>query len=94
MSGKYQSIKEFSSAESRAKKYSPETISEMQKIIDDIIQNELPENTSLAQYALYWVLKHDAVSCVIPGCKSPEQVRLNASAADLEIMDYKHPLDI
>ncbi len=93
LSGKYQSIKEFSSAESRAKKYPPETISRMQKEIDDIISNELPKNTTMAQYALYWVLKHDAVSCVIPGCKSPEQVRLNASAADIDAMNYHHPLD-
>ncbi len=94
LSGKYQNIKEFSSAESRAKKYNPETISRMQKIIDDIIENELPENTSLPQYALSWVLKHDAVSSVIPGCKSPEQARQNAETADLEIMNYQHPLDI
>lgn len=66
----------------------------MQKIIDDIIENELPENTSLPQYALSWVLKHDAVSSVIPGCKSPEQARQNAETADLEIMNYQHPLDI
>ncbi len=94
LSGKYQNISEFSSSESRAKKYNPETIARMQKEIDGIMKNELPENTPLASYALAWVLKHDAVSSVIPGCKSPEQVRINASAADLEIMNYKHPYDI
>jgi hypothetical protein len=28
---------------------------------------------------------------VIPGCKSPEQVEDNAKAADLAIVDPKHP---
>jgi myo-inositol catabolism protein IolS len=94
LSGKYQNIKEFSSLESRAKKYNAEKINEMQKIIDNIIANELPADTTLSQYALYWVLKHTAVSSVIPGCKSPEQVRQNAATADLEIMNYHHPLDL
>ena len=94
LSGKYQDIREFSSKESRSKKYPPVMITSMQKTINDIIEKELPEKTTLAQYALYWVLKHVAVSSVIPGCKSPEQVRLNASTADIEIMNYRHPLDI
>jgi myo-inositol catabolism protein IolS len=37
---------------------------------------------SMAQAALQYVLAHPAVSCAIPGAKSPEQIAANAAAAD------------
>jgi aryl-alcohol dehydrogenase-like predicted oxidoreductase len=37
----------------------------------------------MAQFALRWILMWDAVTCVIPGGKNPEQVSANASASDL-----------
>ena len=43
----------------------------------------VPPDATLAQLALRWILMHDAVSTVIPGARSPEQVRGNAAAADL-----------
>ena len=41
-----------------------------------------PDDATLAQFALRWILMHDAVSTVIPGARSPEQARANAAAAD------------
>ena len=41
-----------------------------------------PAGTSLPQFALRWILMSDAVSCVIPGAKKPEQVEENCRAAD------------
>jgi len=38
---------------------------------------------TLAQFALRWVLMHPAVTCAIPGAKTPEQAEGNAAAADL-----------
>jgi aryl-alcohol dehydrogenase-like predicted oxidoreductase len=43
----------------------------------------VPPGATLAQLALRWILTFDAVSTVIPGAKTPEQVRANAAAADL-----------
>jgi aryl-alcohol dehydrogenase-like predicted oxidoreductase len=43
----------------------------------------VPEDATLAQLALRWILGFDAVSTVIPGAKTPEQARANAAAADL-----------
>src|SRR3954468_24727139 len=43
----------------------------------------VPQDATLAQLALRWILMHDAVSTVIPGARSPEQARANAAAADL-----------
>jgi len=43
----------------------------------------VPEGATLAQVALRWILRFEAVSTVIPGTKTPEQARANAAAADL-----------
>lgn len=45
-------------------------------------ETEVPEGMPMAQWALRWCLQNPAVSAIIPGCKSAEQVRLNAAAAD------------
>ena len=43
----------------------------------------MPQGMSMSQFALRWILMHDAVSCAIPGAKRPEQVQENCRAADL-----------
>jgi aryl-alcohol dehydrogenase-like predicted oxidoreductase len=43
----------------------------------------VPDEGTLAQAALRWILDFDAVSTVIPGAKTPEQARANAAAARL-----------
>ena len=43
----------------------------------------VPPGATLAQFALRWILSFDAVTCVIPGARRPDQVRDNAAAADL-----------
>jgi aryl-alcohol dehydrogenase-like predicted oxidoreductase len=47
----------------------------------------VPEGASMAQFALRWILMHDAVSTVIPGARNPEQARANAAAAGLAPLD-------
>lgn len=42
-----------------------------------------PEGTTMAQFALRWILMFDAVTCAIPGAKNPAQAEDNARAADL-----------
>ena len=37
----------------------------------------------MATFALRWILMHDAVTCVIPGAKRPDQVDDNCDAGDL-----------
>jgi len=43
----------------------------------------LPQDFTMAQFALKWILMHDAVSCTIPGAKRPTQVEDNCRASDL-----------
>lgn len=56
-----------------------------------IRETEMPENVPMAAWALAWCLQHTAVTCVIPGCKSIEQVESNAGAADLDLVRDDHP---
>jgi len=43
----------------------------------------VPPHATLAQFALRWILMSDAVTCAIPGAKTPAQARDNVGAADL-----------
>ena len=47
------------------------------------IAASVPPGMTTAQAALRWLLDHDEVSVIIPGARNAEQVRGNASAADL-----------
>jgi len=39
---------------------------------------------TMAQFALRWILSHEAVSTVIPGAKNADQARANAAASEME----------
>ena len=56
-----------------------------------IAATEVPAGVPMAQWALAWCLRNPAVTAVIPGCKSPDQVRANATAATLDIGQADHP---
>jgi aryl-alcohol dehydrogenase-like predicted oxidoreductase len=43
----------------------------------------VPPGATMAQFALRWILMNEAVSCAIPGAKTPAQAEDNVRAADL-----------
>ena len=43
----------------------------------------VPEGWSLADFALRWILDHDAVSTIIAGCSHPDQIDRNVRASSL-----------
>ena len=43
----------------------------------------VPEGWNLADFALRWILDHDAVSTIIAGCSRPQQITANIRASDL-----------
>ncbi|MDK3160587.1 aldo/keto reductase [Kamptonema cortianum] len=49
----------------------------------EALKQAVPQGMTLTQFALRWILMHDAVTCAIPGAKRPDQMEVNASAADL-----------
>ena len=42
-----------------------------------------PNGISMAQFALRWILMFDAVTCAIPGAKTPSQAEANFTVADM-----------
>jgi aryl-alcohol dehydrogenase-like predicted oxidoreductase len=49
----------------------------------DELRPLVPDGWTMAQFALRWILMFEAVSCAIPGAKTPEQAEDNVRAADL-----------
>jgi aryl-alcohol dehydrogenase-like predicted oxidoreductase len=49
----------------------------------------VPDDATMAQFTLRWILDFDAVSTVIPGSTSPEHVRENVAAADLDPLSHE-----
>lgn len=47
------------------------------------VRELVPAGASMAQFALRWILMHEAVTVVIPGARNSEQAKANAAAADL-----------
>ena len=89
LSGKYKPGTHFKEGDVRSthdQKKTEEKLTEVQRIAE----TEVPKGTDMAQWALAWCLNHDAVACVIPGCKNVEQIESNAAAATLARKD--HPL--
>ena len=49
----------------------------------DYIRPHVPEGWSLSDFALRWILDHDAVSSVIAGCSHPSHIERNIKASAL-----------
>lgn len=82
LSGKYQTGSQFAPSDFR----STFTAERLQQTVEEaarIKREEVPANVPMAQWAIGWCLKNPLVSAVIPGCKSAQQARDNAAAANL-----------
>lgn len=90
LTGKYKPGTKFPENDVRAH-WGAQTSDEKLREVEQIAATEVPESVPMARWALAWCLKSPAVQCVIPGCKSVEQVEENARAADLPMIDLKHP---
>lgn len=91
LSGKYDVGHRFDKDEVRGKWHKPDHTDAKLDQVAAIKRDEVPAGVNMAQWALAWVLKHPAVTCVIPGCKNVEQVASNAAAADLDLVQDDHP---
>lgn len=89
LSGKYKPGTYFKEGDVRSTHDQKKTEEKLQEV-QRIAETEVSGGTNMAQWALAWCLKHDAVACVIPGCKNVEQIESNAAAAALARID--HPL--
>ena len=89
LSGKYSKDAKFAGGDVRSVRQN----NEIAKFIEEVarVKGEVPQGTPMARWALAWCLRHPAVTCVIPGCKTVEQVESNTMAADLPDVSDKHP---
>ena len=87
LSGKYKPGAHFEPGDVRSTQDQQKLQEKLQEA-ERIAQSEVPRGVNMAQWALAWCLRHEAVSCVIPGCKNVEQVESNAAAADLAPRDH------
>ena len=91
LTGKYSPDTEFDKDDVRGRWHGEKKKREALEKAQRIQREEVPEGVDMAQWALAWCLKHAAVTCVIPGCKTVEQVQSNAGAADLDMVPDDHP---
>jgi aryl-alcohol dehydrogenase-like predicted oxidoreductase len=87
LSGKYKPGTTFPRNDVRAGE-DPKKIEERLREAQRIRTEEVPPNVPMAQWALAWCLKNEAVSATIPGCKDVKQVESNAAAANLITDDH------
>jgi myo-inositol catabolism protein IolS len=91
LSGKYRPGTTFTDPDDIRSKRDPAMIEDRLRQVVEIQKNEVPAGVPMAAWALAWCLQHPAVTCVIPGCKSVEQVEFNAAAAELSLIRADHP---
>lgn len=91
LSGKYQPGIVFTQEDDIRSRQDQADVQRRLKQVHEIQQHEVPAGTAMAPWALAWCLQHPAVTCVIPGCKTIEQVDSNASAADFDLVSSDHP---
>jgi aryl-alcohol dehydrogenase-like predicted oxidoreductase len=85
LSGKYRPGARFDKTDIRASHDAAE-VEHLLRQVEEIQEAEVPQGIPMATWALGWVLQHPTASTVISGCKSPQQVRMNAEAADLDMV--------
>lgn len=52
------------------------------EVVEDI-RKLVPDDVTMAQFALRWILMNEAVSTVIPGAKNAEQANANALGSSI-----------
>jgi len=90
LTGKYSPGTTFPENDLRSKRDQAVLQQQLQEA-ERIKESEVPAGTNMAAWSLAWCLRHPAVSCVIPGCKSPQQATVNASATELADVSNDHP---
>lgn len=91
LSGRYRPGARFTDSSDTRSRRPAEDLERRLRQVQRIAAEEVPHGTPMAAWALAWCLRDPAVTAVIPGAKSVEQVAANASAADLGLVREDHP---
>ena len=82
LTGKYKPGATFAANDVRSKTDAARMKRDLAEV-ERLQKEEVPAGVSMANWAMAWCLRDTVVSSVICGCKNPEQVKANASAAEL-----------
>jgi aryl-alcohol dehydrogenase-like predicted oxidoreductase len=74
--------------------HDPAEVRRKLELVQEIGHTEVPQGVAMAAWAIAWCLHHPAVSGVIAGCKSVQQLESNAAAADLDLVRDDHPMTV
>jgi aryl-alcohol dehydrogenase-like predicted oxidoreductase len=55
----------------------------------EALRPHVPDDMTMAQFTLRWILDHDAVSTVIPGSTSPRHIEENAAASEFAPLSHQ-----
>jgi aryl-alcohol dehydrogenase-like predicted oxidoreductase len=91
LSGKYRPGAAITGARDWRSAGDPAEVQRRLGLVEDIQRTEVPEGMAMAQWAIAWCLQPPAVSGVVAGASSVEQVQSNAAAADLALIREDHP---
>ncbi len=94
LSGKYQPGTRFTDETDRRHRQAQEKIDQTLAQVQAIRETEVPNGVDMAAWSLAWCLRHPAVTCVIPGCKTVAHVEANASAAELVAAGHPQALEM
>jgi myo-inositol catabolism protein IolS len=91
LSGKYRPDAWVTASDDWRSGHDPAEVQRKLELVDEIARTEVPEGVAMAPWAIAWCLRHPAVSCVVAGCKSVQQLESNVAAADLDMIRDDHP---
>jgi aryl-alcohol dehydrogenase-like predicted oxidoreductase len=82
LTGKYRPGQSFAANDVRSKMAAEKLQRDLAEV-ERLQKEEVPPGTALGHWAIAWCLRDPLVTSVVCGCKTPDQVRANASAAKL-----------
>jgi myo-inositol catabolism protein IolS len=91
LSGSYRPGGWVTAADDWRSGHDPAEVQRKLELVEELRRTEVPEGMPMAQWAIAWCLRHPAVSCMVAGSKSVQQLEANAAAADLELVRDDHP---
>jgi aryl-alcohol dehydrogenase-like predicted oxidoreductase len=91
LTGKFNKNTRFNEEDHRSMNLSPDKLEKYLLELDNLqpMYDTYP-NYSKAQLALKFCISHPAAHTVIPGAKTPEQVRENCAAGEIEDLNFEH----
>jgi aryl-alcohol dehydrogenase-like predicted oxidoreductase len=91
LSGKYRPGGWVTASDDWRAGHDPAEVQRKLELVEELRRTEVPEGVAMAAWAIAWCLQHPAVSGVVAGCKSVQQLEANAAVADLALVGDDHP---